>query len=501
MDYFLQARTEQPHFSYKDVLVVGEQKKSHNTGRFKADILQLARYVRNVFTDQPTRRFVHAFTLCAAKMELWIFDRSGAYSSGLFDIHEEPDKFARALVGYATMDNSALGLDTFIQRTNGCRYVTLNDCVSNSEVRFTLKKAMVRQKAIVCRGTTCYGTENNHVAKFSWVSAKRRSEVDYLRLVEQRGVRGVARAAAYRQIITIGEMRSDLQFPKAHQFRTEDSLSGNKPSTTASNSPSSNKRKASHDVPLSSMSEPSKPGPSLYASGDEPYDDRVFSCLVVAPTGRVISSFTSVKQLLEAMRDAIKAHQSLYVTANILHRDISANNIIITEHTLSDGFNGMLIDLDLAKELDSGPSGARQLTGTMQFMAVEVLRKTDHTYRHDLESFFYVLLWMGGRQAWSNGFATIEDKRSTESSFRGWEIGSFNQIANSKEGCMTINGLHRLISEFAKSLAISLTPLCLAIRSILFGDTAKLVLGTPLGPPDQLYGPIIAAYDRAIDSL
>ncbi|KAL2888597.1 serine/threonine-protein kinase Sgk2 [Ceratocystis lukuohia] len=67
-------------FSYKDVLVVGELKRSYDTGRFKANFLQLTRHVRSVFADQPTRRFVHAFSLCGCKMELWIFDRSGAYS-------------------------------------------------------------------------------------------------------------------------------------------------------------------------------------------------------------------------------------------------------------------------------------------------------------------------------------------------------------------------------------------------------------------------------------
>ena len=41
-----------------------------------------------------------------------------------------------------------------------------------------------------------------------------------------------------------------------------------------------------------------------------------------------------------------------------------------------------------AKELDSGPSGARHRTGTMEFMAIELLKGTAHTYRHDLESFF-----------------------------------------------------------------------------------------------------------------
>lgn len=96
--------------------MVGEQKKSYDKSRFKADLLQLIRYVRGVFTDQPTRRFVHAFTLYASIIELRVFNRSGVYSSGLFDIHKKLYIFARALVGYATIDNDAIGLDTFIER-------------------------------------------------------------------------------------------------------------------------------------------------------------------------------------------------------------------------------------------------------------------------------------------------------------------------------------------------------------------------------------------------
>ncbi|OTA80657.1 hypothetical protein M434DRAFT_40850, partial [Hypoxylon sp. CO27-5] len=111
-------------------------------------------------------------------------------------------------------------------------------------------------------------------------------------------------------------------------------------------------------------------------------------CLIISPVGRVINDFNTISELLQAIRDAIKAHQSLYKTGRILHRDISSNNIIITKPDTADGFKGMLIDLDLAKVKDTGPSGAQHQTGTVQFMAVEVLRKVDHTYRHDLESFF-----------------------------------------------------------------------------------------------------------------
>ena len=132
--------------------------------------------------------------------------------------------------------------------------------------------------------------------------------------------------------------------------------------------------------------------------------------------------------LSQVMRDATKAHRSLYMVGNILHRDVSSNNIIITNPEVADGFHGMLIDLDLAKERDSGPSGARHQTGTLQFMAVEVLRRVDHTYRHDLESFFYVLLWMCARQSWRNGFAK-QEKPPQESRLRKWGMGTFQDIA------------------------------------------------------------------------
>ena len=123
---------------------------------------------------------------------------------------------------------------------------------------------------------------------------------------------------------------------------------------------------------------------------DGSLDNRIFSCLVVSPPGRPINKFQSVREFLEACRDFIKAHRSLYYDGKILHRDISENNIIVTDVKGEGDPRGMLIDLDLAKELNSSPSGARHRTGTMEFMAIEVLEGRAHTYRHDLESFFYV---------------------------------------------------------------------------------------------------------------
>ncbi|KAI1357851.1 serine/threonine-protein kinase Sgk2 [Xylaria arbuscula] len=521
MDLFLQTPATEASSTlwYKDVLVVGEQKKSYDTGRFKADLLQLTRHVRGVFADQPTRRFIHAFSLCSSMIELWVFDRSGAYSSGPFDIHDEPDKFAPAFIGYTTMDDDAMGLDTFIEREVGHRYVTLDDA-NGKQTKVRLDKAMVRHKGIVCRGTTCYETQNSHVAKFSWASDKRKLEVEQLKLAEERGVKGVARVVAHRQITTIAEMREGLEFPKPHKFRDDAVHFNDPPSATASANTSGNKRKPSSDQISDNASRSKrrrfnsqksklakefndqlsigKDKPSLYIPGEDLWENRIYSCLIVSPAGRVISDFKTTRELLESMRDAIKAHKSLYVTGGILHRDISSNNIIITEPDKSNGFKGMLIDLDMAKEKDSGPSGVVHRTGTMQFMAVEVLQKVDHTYRHDLESFFYVLIWMCARQSWSNGFAG-EERPPKESLLRNWEMGTFKEIATAKQG-MTVNILEQIVCEFPEALSV-VKPLCLRIRKIMFGGKARLEFGTPSGPPEPLYDGIITAYDEAISKL
>lgn len=91
---FIKPRTADTRHDWKDVRVIGEHRVSNN--EWRAKFLQVGMYVRDVFSVQLTRRFVHAFTFLGTMMELWVFDRSGPYSSGSFDIHSEPEKFIRA---------------------------------------------------------------------------------------------------------------------------------------------------------------------------------------------------------------------------------------------------------------------------------------------------------------------------------------------------------------------------------------------------------------------
>lgn len=170
------------------------------------------------------------------------------------------------------------------------------------------------------------------------------------------------------------------------------------------------------------------------------------------PSGLALHAYKSVRELLEALRDAIEGHKSLLEDRNILHRDISENNITITEAATEGDPKGTLIDLDLVKELDSLPSGASHLTGTMQFMAIEVLQGKGHTYWHDLESFFHVFTWMCSRHGHDNKGDRQGSKKtrpSATSRLRRWYIGTYAEIADTKLGHMDKNGFENIIVEFA----------------------------------------------------
>lgn len=209
---------------WKDVEVIGELKESNN--KKKGTLLQIGRYVRDVFSSQPTRRYVHAFTLCGNSIQVWVFDRSGPYSSGEFDIHKEPELFLRTIAAYVMMSDEELGLDTFVERDDGDKFISIVEDATGKERRLQLELVPIaHQRAIVFRGTSCFrakipsSKDPQYVAKFSWVSDKRRPEAELLRLARERGVEGVARLFGHHRITSIADMREGLKFGKPYAFR------------------------------------------------------------------------------------------------------------------------------------------------------------------------------------------------------------------------------------------------------------------------------------------
>ncbi|KAF8162315.1 hypothetical protein K438DRAFT_1618415, partial [Mycena galopus ATCC 62051] len=86
----------------------------------------------------------------------------------------------------------------------------------------------------------------------------------------------------------------------------------------------------------------------------------------------------------------------LFEKANIMHRDISRNNLMYRR--IDGKVYGVLNDFDLSVVLGNEPrSTSKQRTGTEPYMAIDLL-ETDppppHVFRFDLESLFYVLVYV-----------------------------------------------------------------------------------------------------------
>jgi hypothetical protein len=246
---------------------------------------------------------------------------------------------------------------------------------------------------------------------------------------------------------------------------------------------------------------------SLAGCGSETYGNRIHCCLVVSPAGRPLHAYRSTRELLEALCDAVRGHKSLLEDGKILHRDISETNIIITDATSKGEPKGRLIDLDLAKELDSVPSGASHRTGTMQFMAIEVLQGKGHTYRHDLESFFYVFIWMCiryGHEDLDDDEEPMMKKRRVRpimtSRLRRWYSGTYTEIGQNKLGDMDKNGFEGIIAEFAPRFE-NLKKLARELRNVLFPIRDGAIFTGTFRDNDMMYDGMIKAFNSTIRSL
>lgn len=297
---------------WKDACVIGELKQAERglQEHFKGTLLQLTRYARDAFRAQPTRRFVHGFLLCGSLMELWIFDHSGPYSSGSFNIHEEPDKFIQAIIGYAMMDDEEFGLDTFINRDQADPFITIEkDMTENKKVIKLEQNPFFSQVAVVCRGTNCWRScDEDIVVKFSWTSARRLPEAEHLKKASKERVEGIAQLVGYQQITSIEDLRQGLSFPRPHLFRNipgDDKPSGahssvSKPSgrpkrsLTEAGSGSQKKPKSSNQSiqPEEEQKEQAGKG-SLNALNDSTYDNRIITCLAITPAGQKLAEFES----------------------------------------------------------------------------------------------------------------------------------------------------------------------------------------------------------------
>ncbi|KAF5340965.1 hypothetical protein D9611_006032 [Ephemerocybe angulata] len=322
------------------------------------DADQLAVYNRQLFFHQLNRVFSRSLLFTETRVRLVHCDRSGGYKTAWLNIHDHPRTFIRLILGLSSPRESALGLDTTVQWTikNGAKVAgtiaTLD--ASGKKVKHQLMMGVPYfvKHSVRGSGTVCWIAKNKAgkriLIKDAWRTDAQVPEYTFLE--HAKGVAGVAQVLA---------TEDDRVQTKTH-----------------------------------------RPGGFDFASPD--FYNRTMCRVTMECYGSRLHKFTSQRQALAALRDAIKAHWDL-LQAGILHRDVSMENILLGEDGAPVGCRGVLIDLEMAI-LASGPTAGlltENQAGTYLYQSASILRngpsderslfRVAHDYLDDLESFFWVL--------------------------------------------------------------------------------------------------------------
>ncbi|KAG1775180.1 hypothetical protein EV702DRAFT_1007960, partial [Suillus placidus] len=118
--------------------------------------------------------------------------------------------------------------------------------------------------------------------------------------------------------------------------------------------------------------------------------------ILVSPKFQPIAKLYN-KELFDVWRQCILCHLTLW-KEGVYHRNISPGNLMW--YRKNGKLIGVLNDYDLSSLADDlGPLGEER-TGTVPFMALDLLSakaqrgEVKHLYRHDLESFICVFIWI-----------------------------------------------------------------------------------------------------------
>ncbi|KDQ08175.1 hypothetical protein BOTBODRAFT_119008, partial [Botryobasidium botryosum FD-172 SS1] len=321
--------------------------------------LQLAVYCRQIFIEQPTRRFILSFICTQRRLCIYGFDRSGGWHSHLIDFHDHPLTLIYVTAFLFLAHDNAVGLDRHSIYKAGRWFITLPagyrsiDGPSTTPLAGESEAApILRRHAIRGRGTTCWPFaigDKRYLLKVYWRSVERPSEA--VTLVKARGLTGIGQLFAYYEDI---ERISDLR------------------------------------------------GPATFGTGERLLADRTRCQLVLERYDGPLTMAPTPLALLVAFRDAVQGHRNLLIECQILHRDISIHNIMF-HSTGGEGNTGRVIDLDLAADVErlwrgGGRTEGDVRIGTHGYRSCKTLRHANtsfplgpHDHMDDLESFFYVL--------------------------------------------------------------------------------------------------------------
>ena len=368
-----------------------------NASHITNDQMQLATYALEAMAVS-TRHYTTGVFVDKFIVSLWYYDRTCVIRTVDFDFREEPGTLALVFFAMSQCSSSTAGFDPFLFHNPATPTPSANGPVTNiigshfvfppdgqiytgktSDNRFCVKSILSEYRGLIGRGTMVYRVshlhkdrpdEDDRVLKLSWPLTIRTREATILATLLE----------------TIPEWKDHL--PEVHFSSTYTAERLRLPRFELLKSHSEKHKLEDRDLHVLVM--------SLYQTMWEVDSVEEFQKIFVD----CVECKKSVLPVSYTNNNMCIGHHHAYNTGRILHRDLSENNLMFKRDADSKSAKGIVNDWDMASHLDSvtgevPTSTARHRTGTIPFMAIDLLSADPpvHLYRHDLESFFYILVW------------------------------------------------------------------------------------------------------------
>jgi hypothetical protein len=150
-------------------------------------------------------------------------------------------------------------------------------------------------------------------------------------------------------------------------------------------------------------------------------------------------------------------------------------------------------------------------TGTMQFRAIKVLQGKAHPYRHDLESFFYVFIWICIRYGQEDGPTGQKQPRLAQSQVREGSgqrrqayceagiLGHMQKLPTSS-AATHMAGFEDVTAEFAPEFC-GLNDLAEELRNVLFRSQDLIPFTGAYEDRNIMCDEMISVFSKAISYL
>ncbi|KAF8347992.1 hypothetical protein F5887DRAFT_1157572 [Amanita rubescens] len=358
-----------------DTLVSLPRKRQNKKPSLNRDHMQLARYALECMAA-ASRHYVTGVLVDRFNISLWYYDRATVAHTVLFDFEEEPHLLAMVLYALCECTPRQAGFDPFIiPASEPCP----SDVDQLFETAISAKQSKGDQVVLVLGGQT--------IKSFGITGD---------RLFANRGLLG--RGTNVFPVEEIGGNEDDENADLVLKLIWPD-----------------NRRKREADVIhqlREAIPDMAQHLPNVLCSADMTAEqvrlpshslgikviqdlERCFHALVMSRY-KALWTVDSVEEFQNVFVDCVECHYAAYRRGRVLHRDLSINNLMCDKKRT--GHIGVLLDWDLASLIDELnaviPSNAQHRTGTIPFMSISLLKgNPPHKYCHDLESFFYILIW------------------------------------------------------------------------------------------------------------